>query len=92
MPKEDLSEQFDIEIPPDKPVFPINVVCELLHMQYYMLHEIMKEGIIGEGKRKKHKKLFSRQDIKLLKYVKYLIEDKGVNVRGVKVILEMEKK
>jgi len=58
-------------------------------MQYYLLHEIMKEGIIRERKKKKHKKLFSKRDIKKLKYIQYLIEERGVNVRGVKVILEM---
>jgi len=29
--------------------------------------------------------------MKRLKYIKYLIEDKGVNIKGVKIILEMEK-
>ena len=87
---EEIGQQFDFEIPVDEPLFPINVVCDLLHMQYYMLHEIMKEGIIQERKQKKQKKLFSKQDVKKLKYIQYLIEEKGVNVKGVKLILEMK--
>jgi len=86
---EDIEEQFDVKIPLDEPVFPVSVVCELLHMQYYLLHEIMKEGLIGLPKKKKHKKLFSRRDVKRLKYIQYLIEERGVNVKGVKVIIEM---
>ena len=86
----DLDSDFEIEIPLDEPVFPTNVVCELLHMQYYMLHEIMKEGILAERKKKKQKKLFSKREVKKLKYIQYLIEEKGVNVKGVKIILEME--
>ncbi len=86
---EDLEEQFDFEVPEEVPVFPISVVCDLLHMQYYMLHEIMKEGIIRERKKKKQKKLFSKQDVRKLKYIQYLIEERGVNVKGVKVILEI---
>jgi MerR family transcriptional regulator/heat shock protein HspR len=80
---------FEIEIPQDEPVFPLNVVCELLHLHYWTLHEILQEGIVAPKKKGKAKKLFSYQDIKRLKYVKYLIEDKGVNIKGVKVILEM---
>jgi DNA-binding transcriptional MerR regulator len=87
---EDIEEQFEIKIPIDEPVFPVNVVCDLLHMQYYMLHEIMKEGLIRAPKKKKQKKLFSRRDVKRLKYIQYLIEERGVNVKGVRVILEIQ--
>ena len=87
---EDIEEQFDVEIPLDEPVFPVSIVCDLLHMQYYMLHEIMKEGLIRASKRKKRKKLFSQRDVKRLKYIQYLIEERGVNVKGVKVIFELK--
>jgi len=80
----------NIAIPEDEPVFPLNVVCHLLHLQYWTLHEILKEGILEPQKQAKKKKLFSYQDVKRLKYIKYLIEDKGVNIKGVKIILEME--
>jgi len=90
MEEDRLGDKFEVDIPLDEPVFPVSIVCELLHIQYYMLHEIIKEGIFRERKRKKHKKLFSKKDIRLLKYVKYLVEERGVNLKGVKVILEME--
>ncbi|MBP7088975.1 MAG: MerR family transcriptional regulator [Candidatus Omnitrophica bacterium] len=92
MKEDNLDDKFDIDIPLDEPVFPVSIVCELLQIQYYMLHEIIKEGILRERKRKKHKKLFSQKDVRLLKYVKYLVEERGVNLKGVKVILEMEQK
>ncbi|MDD5430330.1 MAG: MerR family transcriptional regulator [Candidatus Omnitrophota bacterium] len=86
---EEIEEQFDLQISEDEPVFPVSVVCSLLHMQYYMLHEIMKEGVIRESKKEKNKKLFSRRDVKRLKYIQYLVEERGVNIKGVKVILEL---
>jgi DNA-binding transcriptional MerR regulator len=89
--KKDIQAGFEIEIPKDTPVFPLNVVCDLLHLHYWTLHEILKEGIVEPKKKGKTKKLFSYKDVKRLKYVKYLIEDKGVNIKGVKVILEMDK-
>ena len=87
---EDIEEQFDVDIPLDVPVFPVNIVCELLHMQYYMFHEIMKEGLIEPPKKRKQKKLFSHRDVKRLKYIQYLVEERGVNVKGVKVIFEIQ--
>lgn len=86
----DIEEDFDFEIPPNEPVFPMNVVCDLLQMQYYVLHEIMKEGILRERKNEKQRKLFSKREVKRLKYIQYLIEEKGVNVKGVKIILEIQ--
>ena len=87
---EDIEEKFDVKIPVDEPVFPINIVCDLVHMHYHTLYEIMKEGIVKPAKKQKHKKLFSQRDVKKLKYIQYLIEDRGVNVKGVKVILEIQ--
>ena len=86
---EDILAEFDIDISPDQPVFPINVVCDMLDMQYHLLHEILKEGVIALPRKKQTKKLLSVKDVKKLKYVKYLIEEKGVNLNGIKVIFEM---
>jgi MerR family transcriptional regulator/heat shock protein HspR len=88
--KKQIQPGLEIDIPPDEPVFPLNVVCNLLHLHYWTLHDILREGILEPKKKGKNKKLFSYKDIKQLQYVKYLIEDKGVNIKGVKVILEME--
>ncbi|MFA5008891.1 MAG: MerR family transcriptional regulator [Candidatus Omnitrophota bacterium] len=87
--KKQAQPEFEIEIPNTEPVFPLNVVCDLLHLHYWTLHEILKEGILEPKRKGKAKKLFSYQDVKQLKYIKYLIEDKGVNIKGVKIILEM---
>jgi MerR family transcriptional regulator, heat shock protein HspR len=83
-------KQFEVEIPPDEPVFPVNIACELIHMNYWTLHEVLKEGIIRPKGKAKKKKLLSYKDITQLKYVQYLIQEKGVNIKGVKVILEMK--
>jgi MerR family transcriptional regulator, heat shock protein HspR len=91
MMPEDRFERFEVSIPEDEPVYPLNIVCHILHLQYWTMHELMKEGVLENDKKKvrRKKKLFSRKDIRKLNYIKYLIEDKGVNIKGVKVILEM---
>lgn len=88
---EEIEERFDFDIPVEEPIFPVNIVCKLLDIQYYTLHEIVKEGILEKVKKRK-KKLFSFKDMKKLRYIKYLLEDEGVNIKGVKVIFELKGK
>ena len=90
MKKERKQLQFEVTIPSNEPVFPVNVVCELLNLHYWTLHDILREGILEQKAKSRRKKLFSYSDVKRLKYIKYLMEDKGVNVKGVKIILEMQ--
>ncbi|MCM8787377.1 MAG: MerR family transcriptional regulator [Candidatus Omnitrophica bacterium] len=91
MKLEELLKQFEINIPDDEPIFPVNIACRLLELPYWTVHEILKEGIIQPKVKNKRKKLLSYKDMKILKYAKYLMEDKGVNIKGIKVIIEMEK-
>ncbi len=81
----------EIEIPEDEPIYPLNIVCKLLKMHTWTVNELVKEGIVSPKKVGKRKKLFSYKDIQRLKYVKYLIEKRGVNIKGVKVIFELRK-
>ena len=89
--RERYEDFFEVEIPEDEPIYPLNIVCKLLKMHSWTINEIVKEGIVHPKKVGKRKKLFSYKDIRRLKYVKYLIEKKGVNIQGVKVILEIKK-
>ncbi|UCC95733.1 MAG: MerR family transcriptional regulator [Candidatus Omnitrophota bacterium] len=82
-------EDFDIDIPLDEPIYTLSVICRLLHMEYYRLHEILKEGIVKPKRVGKRKKMFSHKDIKRIKYIQYLMEEEGVNIQGIRVILEM---
>lgn len=84
-------DEFDVEIDSGDPVYTLTVVCRLLDMNYWTVHEILEEGILRPKKVGKRKKLFSHDDVRRLKYIKYLIEDRGVNIRGIKVIFEIRK-
>lgn len=83
-------DDFDIDIPEDEPLYTISAICRLLHMEYYRMHEILKEGLIEPKKIGKRKKMFSYDDIKRIKYIQYLMEDEGVNIHGVRIIMEMK--
>ncbi len=82
-------EQFDVDIPDDEPLYPLNIVCRLLDMHTWTVNELIKEGILSPKMIGQRKKLFCYGDLKRLKYIKYLIEEEGVNIHGVRVIFEM---
>jgi len=85
----EMEEHFDIDIEEDEPIFPIEVVCKLAKLHYWTLRNIIKEGIIKPKKVGKKKVLFSQHDIKKIECVRYLMEEKGVNIKGVRMFFEI---
>jgi MerR family transcriptional regulator/heat shock protein HspR len=83
---------FDIHISPDEPVYVISVVSKLVDMPIWTLRQLDKAGVVCPKRIGKKSRLYSLKDIKRLEYVHYLIEEKGVNIKGVKIIIEMEVK
>lgn len=83
---------FDVYISPDEPVYVISVVSKLVGLPVWTLRQIEKAGIISPKRIGKKSRLYSLKDIKKLEYVHYLMEEKHVNIRGIKIILEIESK
>ncbi|MCM8782928.1 MAG: MerR family transcriptional regulator [Candidatus Omnitrophica bacterium] len=82
---------FDIQISPDEPVYVISVVSKLVDLPVWTLRQLDKLGIVCPKRIGKKSRLYSLRDIRKLEYIHYLMEEKGVNLSGVKVILELEK-
>lgn len=83
---------FDIHISPDEPVYVISVVSKLVELPVWTLRQLDKAGIVRPKRIGKKSRLYSLKDIRKLEYVHYLMEEKGVNIRGIKIILEIETK
>jgi len=83
---------FDIKISPDEPVYVISVASKLVELPVWTLRALDKAGIVKPKRIGKKSRLYSLKDIKRLEYIHYLMEDKGVNIHGIKIILEMESK
>jgi MerR family transcriptional regulator/heat shock protein HspR len=81
---------FDIHISPDEPVYVISVVSKLTDLPVWTLRQLDKTGIVCPKRIGKKNRLYSLKDIKKLEYVHYLLEDRRVNIRGIKMILELE--
>lgn len=82
---------FDIYISPDEPVYVISVVSKLVDLPVWTLRQLDKAGVVHPKRIGKKSRLYSLKDIKRLEYVHYLMEDKRVNIHGIKIILEREK-
>ena len=77
-------ERYDSE-----PRYVISVAARMLDMQTYTLRYYEKVGIIEPRRSRGNVRLYSDYDIALLKRVKSLVDDMGVNLPGVEVILRM---
>lgn len=77
-------ENFDTE-----PRYVISIAAKMLDMQTYTLRYYERVGIIEPRRSQGNVRLYSDQDIALLKRVKALVDDMGINLPGVEVILRM---
>ena len=78
------------EVLAEEPVYVISVAAKLAELPTWTLRVLDKEGIVRPQRTAKDRRLYSDKDIAHLARIRYLTEERGVNMAGVKLILEME--
>ena len=73
----------------DEPRYVISVAARMLGVPSYTLRYYEKIGIIEPSRSGGNIRLFSESDIVRLRQAKTLMDDLGVNLAGVEVILRM---
>ena len=73
----------------DDPRYVISVAARMVGVQTYTLRYYERIGIIEPSRSEGNIRLYSEKDITLLHRVKTLMDDLGVNLAGVEVILRM---
>jgi MerR family transcriptional regulator/heat shock protein HspR len=76
--------------PSNEPVYVISVAARLAGLPSWVLRVLDQEGIVVPVRTDSNRRLYSDADIAILGRVRHWTEDRGVNIAGVKVILEME--
>ncbi len=71
------------------PRYVISIAAEMVGVPTYTLRYYEKVGIMEPSRSKGNIRLYSDRDIVYIKRVKTLMEDLGVNLAGVEVILRM---
>lgn len=74
----------------DRPLYVISVAARLSRLPAWMLRLLDQEGIVVPTRTDSNRRLYSDKDITCLERIRYLSEERGVNIAGVKVILEIE--
>ena len=72
-----------------EPRYVISVAAKMLDIQTHTLRYYERVGIIEPRRSQGNVRLYSDRDIALLQRVKTLVDDMGVNLPGVEVILHI---
>jgi MerR family transcriptional regulator/heat shock protein HspR len=65
-------------------------VSKLVDLPAWTLRQLDKTGVVRPKRVGKKSRLYSLKDVKKLEYVHYLMQDRHVNIHGIKIILEKE--
>ena len=77
---------------PDEPVYTIGVAARLLGVNPQTLRQIEREGLLEPARTEANMRLYSQNDLMLLQRICFLVREEGVNLAGVKMILQIESK
>ncbi|MGC4191917.1 MAG: MerR family transcriptional regulator [Thermomicrobiales bacterium] len=72
-----------------EPLFVISVAARLVEMHPQTLRKYEREGLIAPSRTAGNLRLYSDRDIERLRQVKYLVEQRGLNLAGVQLALEL---
>ena len=71
----------------DEPVFVISVAARMLGVKSQTLRYYESLGLVTPARTRGNQRVFSRRDVDRVRRVRTLVDDLGVNLAGVEVIL-----
>jgi MerR family transcriptional regulator/heat shock protein HspR len=74
-----------------RPVFMIGVASELIGVHPQTLRMYEQKGLLRPRKSIKNTRLYSQEDVELGRYIQRLTQEMGMNLAGVKKILDLER-
>lgn len=80
-----------VTIDPDQALFVIGIVSELTGMPVWTLRRLDEMGLVSPKRINKKIRCYTHRQINKLIYIHHLMEERSVNMSGIKVILELEK-
>jgi len=89
-----VSDELGVDLPPgvgvDTPVFVISVAATLAGMHPQTLRQYDRIGLVSPGRSSGRGRRYSARDILVLREVARLSQQDGINLSGIKRILELE--
>jgi MerR family transcriptional regulator/heat shock protein HspR len=78
------------DLPDDRPVYVISIAAELSGMHPQTLRTYDRLGLVSPGRTAGRGRRYSERDVALLREVQRLSQDEGVNLAGIKRIIELD--
>ncbi len=79
-------------LPDDEPCFVISIAARMLKVQTHTLRYYERIGLIEPSRTPGNIRVYSQADITRVQTIKRLIDDLGVNLAGVEVIIRMNQR
>lgn len=76
----------------DAPLYVISIAAELADMHPQTLRAYERKGLIEPSRTEGNTRRYSRRDVDKLKFIQRLTQEEGLNIAGVKAVLEMGSK
>ena len=83
------TERMRDEVPDDEPCYVISVAARMVGLHAQSLRNYERIGLIRPGRSRGRVRLYSDADIQHVRNIQRLVQDLGVNLAGVEVIMNM---
>lgn len=85
-------DAWDDDVDYDDPVYVISVASELADMHPQTLRGYERKGLVRPSRTSGNTRRYSRRDIDRLRFIQHLTQEEGLNLAGVRVVLDMGEK
>jgi len=75
-----------------EPRYVISIAAHMVGVQVHTLRYYEKVGIISPSRSRGNIRLYSERDIAVLRHLKTLMEDLGINLAGAEIVLRMSRR
>jgi MerR family transcriptional regulator, heat shock protein HspR len=84
--------RFRVDEDLDAPVYVISVAADLAELHPQTLRAYEREGLITPARTEGGTRRYSRRDVERLRFIRTLTQDEGLNLAGVRVVLDLGEK
>jgi MerR family transcriptional regulator/heat shock protein HspR len=78
-----------MKIDPNRPLFPISTVADILGCPQKTLRLYDKNRLVSPARNDGKRRLYSQRDIEKLELVHHMVQVLGVNAAGVRIVLSL---
>lgn len=89
---DDHAAAFQIEDDDETPVYVISVAADLADLHPQTLRAYEREGLLTPARTEGGTRRYSRRDVERLRFIRTLTQDQGLNLAGVRVVLDLGEK